>query len=107
MSNLNNISQLQQAGLLVKFNQSGPYKNGFTIAKPLAVKGNSRENYEVFFGDEEIFCDAPCAKLFPQGTSWIFEIWECIPGPGSGDFQLEFSSIDEGVHAILKYYFGK
>jgi hypothetical protein len=45
--------------------------------------------------------------LCPKDTAWIFEIWECIPDPGSGDFQLEFSSIDEGIHAILKYYFGE
>jgi hypothetical protein len=103
----NNLSQLQQAGLLVQFNQFGPYKNGFTIAKPSTVKGNTRANYEIFFGGAEILCDAPCSKLFPKDTTWIFEVWECIPGPGFGDFQLEFSSIDEGIHAILKYYFGK
>jgi hypothetical protein len=44
----NNLSQLDQADLIVQFNQFGPYKNGFTIAKPSTTKGNTRANYEFF-----------------------------------------------------------
>jgi hypothetical protein len=102
------VSRLLNAGLLVEYNEFGPYKNGWSIGKPAAIQGNTRKNYESYFysGDDEVLCDAPSATIFPRDFCWIFQIWECVPQMGFGDFELQFESIDLAVNAVLEYYFG-
>ena len=106
MSKTEAIAKLKQASLLVESNFTGPYINGYTIAKPASTPGNTRKNWETYFGSEEIFCDAPSATLYPKNDKWIFKIWECVPGPGPGDFIIDFPSIMDAVEDILDYYFG-
>ena len=100
------IKKLKEAGLLVKFNRVGPYSDGYTITKPATTLGNTRIDWEVYFGSEEILCDAPTARLYPQNNQWIFQVWQSVPGPGPGDFRETFSSITDAVNVILNYYFG-
>lgn len=100
------INQLHNAGLIAESVSTGPYANGYIIAKPQSTPGNTRKNYEVFLRSKQILCDAPCANLYPSNGKWIFEVWEWVPGPGPGDFQQSFTSITECVAPILEYYFG-
>jgi hypothetical protein len=50
--------------------------------------------------------NAPVADVYPWQGQWIFEVSEYIPGPGPGDFQRLFDSLDEAIAAVLEYYFG-
>lgn len=101
------IDKLVDSNLLVcAYDKNSPYSGGYSICKPKSVIGNKRTEYEVYCGDEEILCDAPCTSLYPQNGRWIVEVWEFIPGPGLGDFQLAFDQIDDAVSSIIDYYFG-
>jgi hypothetical protein len=101
------IIKIKNAGLLVaSIDPDTKFGNGYSIAKPKYTAGNARENYEFEFGSEEIVCDAPGVTLYPNEQGWGIEVWDWVPGPGPGDFQQFFSSIDEAVLAILDYYFG-
>ena len=37
----------------------------------------------------------------------MFTHWEFCPGPGPGDFEVVFQTIEEVVEDVLKYYFGQ
>jgi hypothetical protein len=100
------IIKLKNKGLLVGKNSIGPYVGGYTICKPTRVPGNSRKNWASYFGEDDIPCNAPGSSLYPQDGKWIFEVWECIPGPGPGDFQDEFDVLEDAVESVLDYYFG-
>jgi hypothetical protein len=106
MLNAEEIEEIKKTGLLVSVVSSGPYKGGYNIAKPKSIPGNTRENWEVFFGPDEIECDSPCAHVYPKENKWIFEIWESVPGPGPGDFREEYRSASEAIDSVLDYYFG-
>ncbi|MFB8796669.1 MAG: hypothetical protein U7126_21170 [Microcoleus sp.] len=106
MSQTEAITKLKKAGLLVEPNCNIPDSDGYTIVKPASISGNSRKNWEEYFGAEEILFDAPSASLYSDNDKWTFQIWESVPGPGIGDFQMNFSSIMDAVEAILDYYFG-
>jgi hypothetical protein len=104
---VNVISTLEHKDLIVDpYGEIGPFSGGYLIAKPESVPGNRRQNYETYLGSEEILCDAPCTRIYPKDGKWIFELWEWVPGPGPGDFQEEYLSINDTVPAILDYYFG-
>jgi len=101
------LKEIVEAGLLVQqAGESGPFANGYLIAKPKSIRGNSRVNYETLFGQKDIICDAPCIQFYPKAEKWLVEVWEYMPGPGPGDFQEPFSSFDSAVSFILDYYFG-
>ncbi|AFY54715.1 hypothetical protein Riv7116_2190 [Rivularia sp. PCC 7116] len=107
MSETQAIQKLEKAGLLViPFGSVGPFANGYSVAKPTLVSGNTRIDCECLLGSDRIPCDAPVANLYPKEDKWIFEISEWVPGPGIGDFQDSFESIDDAVSPILDYYFG-
>jgi hypothetical protein len=72
------IRRLQDAGLLV-FPQgpNGPFRDGYTVAKPRRTPGNTRPDYELLLFAEgpdattgqmtaEV-CDAPTAQVYPSG----------------------------------------
>jgi hypothetical protein len=101
------VTNLENSGLLVKPNPVGPYAGGWTIAKPASIPGNTRKNWEVYFGSDEILCDAPVARLYLKGGKWVFQVADCVPGPEPGDFQEEFLLIIDAVDAIFDYYFGE
>jgi len=101
------IRRLLDAGLIVrKFEDRSPYPGGYCVCKPANVVGNIRDDYECYFEDESILTNAPCADVFPMNDSWIFRVWESVPGLGPGDFVKEYASFDESVVALLEYYFG-
>ena len=37
---------------------------------------------------------------------WIFSVWEWTPGPGPGDFENYYTTLEEAVTDVEKYYFG-
>ena len=72
MSQTEIVSRLNEAGLLVKPICVGLYTGGYRIAKPASTLGNTRANWEIYFGSEEILCDAPGATLYPKNQVSMF-----------------------------------
>jgi hypothetical protein len=106
-TNLTAIQRLQEAGLLVSSRGSvGPVTHMFHIAKPTAIPGNARQVNIGSWGAENIPIDAPSADIYLWNQQWVFEVSEYIPGPGPGDFQRFFDTLDEAIDAVLDYYFG-
>lgn len=113
MSEIDAANKLKNTGLLVEaVGEIHPYANGYSIIKLKQTPGNSREDWESFVdiktssGVKEVPSDAPGSHLYPKNGKWIFQVWEYIPGPGPGDFQDEFTSINDAVPAVIDYYFG-
>jgi len=111
MSQLNESSTLLEkitgSGLVVQYaGTSGPFAEGYLIAKPQSIEGNSRDGYKTLFGSDKIACDAPCVQLYPLDDQWLVEVWEYMPGPGPGDFQEKFLEFNNAVSFVLDYYFG-
>ncbi len=112
MSNSNILDSLKDKGLLAKEIETGPFANGYIIAKPKLTLGNKRKDSEFVMnvsnntGKKKVLCDGPSAYLYPDTDKWIFQVWEYMPGPGPGDFQEQFASITDAIPAILNYYFG-
>ena len=101
------VLELKERGLLVSpIIEDGLFSSGFIVIKPRSVVGNSREDYETYWGPEEIICDSPTARFIPSNRKWIFQVHEYIPGPGPGDFREEFSDLHNLCESILDYYFG-
>ncbi|WP_156820192.1 hypothetical protein [Synechococcus sp. PCC 7336] len=100
------INILREAGLLVSPISEGPYKGGYSIAKPEKVQGNNRTGYQGYYGPEQILTDAPCSRLLIENRKLLFSVREYVPGPGPGDFQEEFEDIELCLKSILDYYFG-
>lgn len=106
MNHSSALSVLKEAGLCVTAWTTGPYSGGFSVAKPASTPGNGRPGYEMYWGPDEIRCDAPAVNLYPIHPQWVVKVRECVPGPGPGDFQDQFSSLADAVQSIQDYFFG-
>lgn len=100
------INILRNAGLVVLLKSEGPYKGGYSIAKPENVQGNSRMGCRVYFGPDQILTDAPSSHLFFRNGKFVFSVKLYFPGPGLGDFEEEFEDVESCLQSILDYYFG-
>ena len=105
--------RMQDAGLVVHCDGS----SRFQFHRPTMMPGNRREGYkQTLIGlkgenlDVTEVLDAPLGGLFrlpnENGGGWAFRIWDWCPGPGPGDFEIRYPSLEEGVDAVLEYYFG-
>lgn len=61
---------------------------------------NKDERY--WFAYKEVSC-----TLFPKDGLWVFEYWQCIPGPCYDDFRCEVTSFELALIAIRDFYFGE
>ena len=107
------MTRLRSAGLIV----SSDANSGFHFHHPTSVPGNRREGYKqnlIGFKDDELgvteVLDAPRGGLFRQQveneSGWAFRVWDWCPGPGPGDFERRYSSLEVAIDAVLEYYFG-
>lgn len=102
------LDRLTNLGLLIhSYSDLSPYPGGYLVAKPKSIKGNTRKNEEAYFGDDDILCDAPPVYLYPHDDVWIVKVSECVPGPGPGDFQISFESLNDATSSIIDYFFGE
>ncbi len=83
------------------------------IFKPNHVEGNYIEGYEEKLfgskGDElELITtlNSPVSNLYSHGGKWFFMVWKYAPGPGPGDFDTEYDTVDDCLADIINYYFG-
>lgn len=93
------FDRLREKGLLL----SAPYgsdhagfPNGVRIAKPESVHGNGVPGHEVHWGIERdaVVVDAPVLTFHGDDGQRIVECHQWVPGPGPGDFRLDF--VDPG-----------
>jgi hypothetical protein len=48
---------------------------------------------------------APYVSL--QHNVWVFEVWDCTPGPGEDDFICSYASHEEVIKAVAAYLYGE
>ena len=70
---------------------------------------NSIDDYEVHFkdhnGDDRV-TDVPSPVIYAKvDGSWSVKVWEYRPGPGPGDFDMEFPSESAAVDDVIRYFF--
>ncbi len=90
------------------------YQDRIVIVKPLDVIGNTIPNYqytaisslnEQLEVINEVVSDCPkMACCF--GTEQItLSVWDWVPGPGPGDFELDFEDMKQVIPFIRSYFF--
>ncbi|NRB84933.1 MAG: hypothetical protein HRU49_14370 [Winogradskyella sp.] len=84
--------------------------------KKTGISGNSIPNYKtipVVTMDKngetksEITSDCPTMMLWFEKNQYQLVCWDWVPGPGPGDFELNFKDENSVVDFIESYYFGK
>ncbi|SRR5260370_23964306 len=106
------LRPLRAAGLVVEY--IVPWdRDTFSVYRPRTVKGNHRPDYQRFFRESPEphsrivdHIDAPKGYLRWNAEGWSFRIWEWIPGPGPGEFERIYPTLEAAVQAVLEYYFG-
>lgn len=89
--------------------------NRYTILKPIDVKGNHIPKWESLpiiteYNEKsevskEYVSDAPPLSLWFIKNSWRVIHHDWVPGPGPGDFNIEFKNEDDAIDFIITYYF--
>lgn len=109
------IQRLRAAGLVVHGN--GTLTRGFLVHRPTSVPGNRREGYaanivgvtDEYTLDAVEVLDAPIGAVLRADMGaggWAFRVWDWCPGPGPGDFERRYPTLESTVTAVLDYYFG-
>ncbi|WP_299675773.1 hypothetical protein [uncultured Tenacibaculum sp.] len=110
MLSKNNIEKLEAQGLHLTCN----HKRCFIIKKP-EILGNSIPNYStipaiILDNDgktkSEISSDCPALMLWFLKNQYQLVCSNWVPGPGPGDFSLDFENEEAVVDFIESYYFG-
>jgi len=114
------LQRLRDKGLIIL----GPYNsedllapNGYRIAKPKSVGGNSLRHWENWVGGEwdsvkeqmigEVLTDAPELSLFEENGAWIVSARDLLtPGGLCTQYERKSDSIEGAVQDVLEYYFG-
>lgn len=105
-----NSEKLTDKGLRIFGN-----KYRYSIIKPTGIEGNYIPKWEslpIITGyneksevSEEYISDCPSLSLWFVKNNWSVILHEWTPGPGPGDFNLEFENEDAAIDFILDYYF--
>ena len=60
-----------------------------------------------FKTQSEIFSDCPSMTLWLEVDSYRLICWDWTPGPGPGDFELNFKDENSAIEFVESYYFGE
>lgn len=82
--------------------------------KKIGIEGNSLPNWNSIplitndkNGNEiKLISDCPHMWLWFKKENFQLICWDWVPGPGPGDFNLDFNDENELIEFILSYYFG-
>jgi hypothetical protein len=105
------VEQLRATGLIVHKSYDADHVlcDGFTIAKPKSLKGNSIPGCEDAWGSpwesNPLIVDAPFVVVHSHGDRWIVTVFGA-GGSYPGDFRHEFNDPEQALADVLKYYFG-
>jgi len=84
--------------------------------KKIGIIGNSLPNYTsiplVMMNkdgetESETISDCPTMMLWFEKNQYQLVCWEWVPGPGPGDFELNFKDENSVIDFIESYYFGE
>jgi hypothetical protein len=45
--------------------------------------------------------------IYLKKNRWVFEMWECVPGPSINDFECYYDLLEDAINAAIDYYTGK
>lgn len=98
--------KITDKGLLI----SDKENNRFSIIKPNGILGNSLPVYNwssipIHYLDEKIFSDCPIVEVRFENNHYTALCWDWEPGPGPGDFTLDFQTQDELTEFVIHYFF--
>lgn len=86
------------------------YPSGYLVIKPTSTPGNHISGWEAWFtnyrGIEEQ-SDAPSVTVYFKDRVWQYEVWECVPGPGPGDFRRCVSDERDLIEGLKEYFFAE
>lgn len=106
------LEKLLKLGLIVEERVSKSYKKYF-VCKPKSELEKLAKNNTNDYGYYFITLDSPIelgdvvSYLYFINGKWIFEVWECVPGPATDDFVCEFDNLQSAVGSVINFYFGK
>lgn len=93
------------------------YGNNWLLLKPVGAGGNSINGWlsspvisftdQSFTHSEEERSDCPLLQLQYNAGTFSVICWNWVPGPGPGDFELEFGTEQDAVDYVLNYFFGE
>jgi hypothetical protein len=106
MLSLQNQEILKSKGLLI----SGNDENRITVIKPKGISGNflpenNHTKIPIIWENKEIFTDCPIIRLEKSNDKISVICWDWVPGPGPGDFYIDFELEKDAINFILNYYF--
>ncbi|WNJ17883.1 hypothetical protein [Pontibacter sp. G13] len=56
---------------------------------------------------EEVHSDCPHVSISKEVEGFCVSVWDWVPGPGPGDFEIRVASEEEAVELAWDYFFGK
>lgn len=88
------------------------------VGKPITTIGNCIEGTcltpvnefeligeKLVLKEKQFETDAPMVGVFIQKDTYKVQVWQWIPGPGPGDFELEFHSEEAACSLVINYFF--
>lgn len=105
-----NRKRLEESGVRI-FN----YSDMVILSKKIGSKGNSIPNFKTspivsfdknLFVEEEVFSDCPKVSIRLINDEYVVSVWDWVPGPGPGDFELTFSNEELAIEEVWNYFFG-
>ncbi|MDQ1097582.1 MULTISPECIES: hypothetical protein [Chryseobacterium] len=101
-----NIEFLKSKGLKI----SGNEKDRISVIKPKGLSGNylpenSISKISIALEDEELYSDCPIIQIYKNENIFSAKCWDWVPGPGPGDFVIDFDSEDKLIQFLIHYYF--
>ena len=108
------IDKLESKGLVL----FGKKRDLIMVCKPLTTQGNcikgristpicefEEVNGKFVLKEDQFETDAPVLGIFIEKNGYRVQVWQWVPGPGPGDFQLIVSSEEEAFEATINYFF--
>lgn len=108
MFNKENLEKLLLKGLKI----SSDGKTRISIIKPKGLNGNflpenNQSKILISLDDEDLYSDCPIIRISKNDNKFSAICWDWTPGPGPGDFIIDFNSEDELVNFLINYYYGE
>tara|TARA_R110002049_G_C9140834_1_gene559607 strand:+ start:53 stop:589 length:537 start_codon:yes stop_codon:yes gene_type:complete len=102
------LRRLEMAGLHVvhgKWHFRANNNLSALISKPDSAGGNFRPS-KLHSDGRKSPKSCPSSNVYAVEEKFAFEVHCVVPGPGPGDFVVEFPSLDDAMDSAIDYYFG-
>jgi hypothetical protein len=102
------IEKLKKMGLYVaEKGELGPYAKGYFVGKIKSDLEDKKLCSKVSANDGNEIEVVEDGHLYPKDGFWVFEVWECVPGPAEDDFRCKFDLLENAVNAAINFFFGE